>query len=193
VTAYYQPYKEKNMSNHRQTFLSGDRINLVLLTEEDNPTMLPWINNPEVSKYLSYGATPMTPEVEATFIENAYKSNEQIVFGIWHKKDQKLIGNTGFHQIDQLHQTASFGIIIGDAKYWSEGHGTEVLNLMINYAFNRRNLRNITLSVIGNNPRGKRCYEKCGFQEVGRFTKHLFKDGKWHDEILMRLINPLYL
>ena len=134
----------------------------------------------------------MTPGVEDAFIAKAYTDPGHIVFGIWHKKDKKLIGTSGLHGIDQLHQTATFGIIIGDENYWSAGHGTEVLNLMLTYAFTRRNLRNVTLSVLGNNQRGKRCYEKCGFHAVGMYEKHLFKEGQWEDEIFMILHNPLY-
>ncbi len=180
------------MSSNRQTFLSGDRIDLVLLNTEDNEVMLSWMNDPQVNKYLSRGVVPITTQGEAVFIENAYKSHEHITFGIWHRKDLLLIGNTGFRQIDQINQTATFGIAIGNENYWNEGYGTEVLQLMITYAFSRRNLRNITLSVLGNNPRGKRCYEKCGFQETGRYPRHIFKEGQWYDEIYMRLENPMY-
>ena len=180
------------MSKQRQMFLSGTAIDLVLLEASDNVTMLPWINNPKVNKFLSRGVTPMTLPVEDAFIADAYTRPDQIVFGIWNKKDQKLIGNTGLSGIDQVNQTATFGVVIGEEDYWSNGHGTEVLNLMLGYAFTRRNLRNVTLSVLGNNPRGVRCYEKCGFTKIGAYPKYVFKEGQWHDEILMIARNPLY-
>ncbi len=154
--------------------------------------MLPWLNNPKVNKFLSRGATPMTLAIEDKFIASAYTNPNNIVFGIWHNEDKKLIGNTGLHSIDQLNQTATFGVIIGNEDYWGNGHGTEVLNLMIEYAFSQRNLRSVSLSVYSNNPRGKRCYEKCGFVEIGRYPKHVFKEGVWHDEILMITHSPIH-
>jgi len=181
------------MSTQRETFIQGTEIDLVLLEADDSSIMLPWINNPKINKFLSRGDRPMTTEVEDEFIAKAYTDPTHIVFGIWHKQDQKLIGNTGFHQIDQLNQTASFGIVIGNEDYWSAGYGTEVLNLMVTYAFTRRNLRNVTLSVLGSNPRGERCYEKCGFTTIGTYEKHIFKEGQWEDEIFMILHNPLYM
>lgn len=180
------------MTHNRQTFLKGTTIDLVLLEAHDNVTMLPWLNNPKVNKFLARGATPMTLPIEDAFISDAYTSPDKIVFGIWHKKDQKLIGNTGLHNISQLNQTATFGIVIGEEDYWSSGHGTEVLNLMLAYAFTRRNLRSVTLSVFGNNPRGKSCYEKCGFVQTGMYPKHVFKEGAWHDELFMIAENPMY-
>lgn len=178
------------MNNQRQVFLTGTAINLVLLIKEDSPVMVQWLNNQEINQFLSMGSQPLTIEQEDIFVENAYKNDARIVFGIWHKKDQKLIGNTGLHSINQLHQTASFGIVVGDKDYWSKGVGTEVLNLMLSYAFTIRNLRNVTLSVPGNNPRGKRCYEKCGFVNMGTYAKHVYKAGEWHDEHLMIAHNP---
>jgi len=181
------------MITQRDTFLSGTIIDLVLLEAEDNVTMMQWVNNPLVNKFLSRGATPMTLQLEDAFIANAYKKPDNVVFGIWHIKDKKLIGNTGLHSINQLDQTATFGIVIGNEDYWGNGHGTEVLTLMLDYAFTRRNLRSLTLSVLGNNPRGKKCYEKCSFVEAGRYPNHVFKEGQWHDEIFMITQNPLYV
>tara|TARA_B100000745_G_C20040054_1_gene354404 strand:+ start:128 stop:595 length:468 start_codon:yes stop_codon:yes gene_type:complete len=154
--------------------------------------MARWINDAEVNQFLSMGAQPLTHEDEVTFVQNAYKTDAHVVLGIWHNADQKLIGNTGFHQIDQLNQTASFGIVIGEKDYWSKGVGSEALDLMLSYAFTIRNLRNVTLSVFGQNARAIRCYEKCGFVPVGTYTAHRFKSGAWQDEHLMIAHNPLY-
>lgn len=178
------------MKNTRQTFLSGTTLDLVLLEAGDASIMTSWLHNPAVNQFLSMGAYPLTREAEEKFVEAAYVDETKVVFGIWHKADQKLIGTTGFHHINQLHQTASFGIVIGDPAYWSNGHGSEALKCMLHYAFSVRNLRSVTLSVLGNNPRGKRCYQKCGFRDVGTYTGHIFKAGAWHDEHLMIAHNP---
>lgn len=177
---------------NRQVFLRGESINLVLLTEEDATTMATWMNDPEVNQFLSVGATPLTNEAEVNFVQEAYKDDSRVIFGIWHKADQKLIGNTGFHQVDQLNQTASFGIVVGEKEYWNTGVGTEALDLMLSYAFTIRNLRNVTLSVFGENKRAISCYEKCGFVPVGTYPAHRFKAGTWQDEHLMIAQNPLY-
>ena len=176
----------------RQVFLSGDTVELIILVEADAPALQPWINDPNINQYLSRGSEPMTLEAEEEFLSGAYKKSNQLILGIWHKTDRKLIGITGWHQIDQLNQTASFGIIIGEPDYHSQGIGTEVLNLMLDYAFRVRNLRSVRLSVLSNNPRGQRCYEKCGFEVVGTYPKYVYKQGDWHDEVIMLAKNPLY-
>lgn len=154
--------------------------------------MADWMNDHEINQFLNAGAYPLTIDDEVSFVESVNKDKTGVVLGIWHRKNQKLIGNTGFHQVHQLHQTASFGIVIGEKKYHRCGIGTEVVELMLSYAFSIRNLRNVTLSVLGNNPGAKRCYEKCGYVDIGTYPKHIYKAGAWHDEHLMIAHNPLY-
>lgn len=180
------------MTDIRHVFLSGETIDLVLLTADDATILITWINDPAVTQFLSMGDYPSTLANEEQFVAEAYQDKNVLKLGIWHKADAKLIGTTGLHRINQLHATASFGIFIGDSAYWSNGYGSETLRLILHFAFQVRNLRNVTLSVLGNNPRGKRCYEKCGFGEVGRYPKHIFKQGAWHDEILMIAENPAF-
>ena len=134
----------------------------------------------------------MTEASEREYLEQMYANDKNLVLGIWHKADHKLVGVTGLHSIDHINQTAEFGITIGEADYWSQGLGTEAITILVGHAFGRLNLRHVFLRVLGNNPRGKRCYEKCGFVERGRYPKYIFKDGAWHDEVLMLVTNPQY-
>ena len=176
-----------------QTFLKTDRLALVLLTTEDAPILAKWLNDQSVTAYLSRGDYPMTNKAEVEYLEKIYQDEAHLQLGVWHVADKKLIGTTGMHQINNRDRTASFGIMIGEPEYWSQGYGTEILEAMLTWAFAIRDLRNVTLLVLGNNPRGQRCYEKCGFVEAGRYTKHIFKQGEWHDEIMMRAVNPKYV
>lgn len=177
---------------NQQTFLTTSRLTLVLLTTEDAPTLTKWLNDQTVTAYLARGDYPMTEQSETEYLEKLYSDQAHLQLGIWHVDDNKLIGTTGMHRINDRDRTASFGIMIGESDYWSNGYGTEVLETMLTWAFTIRDLRNVTLSVLSNNPRGQKCYEKCGFVEVGRYPKHVFKQGGWHDEILMRAVNPTY-
>jgi [ribosomal protein S5]-alanine N-acetyltransferase len=179
--------------NKRIPFLSTKQVDLVLATPEDAPTITRWFNTAEVTAYLNRGSHPMTLQSEREYLEKMYSDTAQLMFCIWHRKDKKIIGTTGLHHINHINQTAVFGICIGEKEYWSKGLGAESLTAMLSHGFGRLNLRSVTLSVLGNNPRGKRCYEKCGFVEVGGYPKHILKDGVWHDEILMLALNPAYI
>jgi RimJ/RimL family protein N-acetyltransferase len=176
-----------------QTFIRTERLQLVLLSTEDAPQLTRWLNDSTITDYLARGDYPITTQAEEEYLEKLYKDQTHLQLGILHKADAKLIGTVGMHHIKARDRTASFGIMIGEPDYWSNGYGTEVLEAMLSWAFAIRDLRNVTLSVLSNNPRGQRCYEKCGFTVVGTYPKHIFKNGDWHDEILMQVTNPTYM
>jgi len=176
----------------RQIFLTGRHVDLVLVVPDDAPQISDWFNDSRVTAYLARGSHPMTEVSEREYLGALYKSEGQLVFGLWHKADNKLIGVVGLHHIDHLNQNAELGITIGEVEYWSKGVGAEAITNVLTHAFGRLNLRHVRLRVFGNNARGQRCYEKCGFVERGRFPNYIMKDGDWHDEVHMVAHNPMY-
>ena len=169
----------------RTIFLRGDIVDLVVLTTADVETTKAWMNDHSVTQFLSRGDTPATTDSQTQWTEGLAKRDNDLTLGIWHRADQKLIGSTGLHQISQRDQHADFGIVIGDKDYWSGGCGTDTLQTLLQYAFEIRNLRQVKLEVLGNNPRAKRCYEKCGFKLIGTMPNRIFKQGQWHDVDIM--------
>jgi len=167
-------------------FLKGNLLALVLLTPDDTSTMQGYMNDHEVTQFLGRDALPMYAHQEKAWLESLPKEGH-LVLGIWHRSDEKLIGSCGLHGIDYLNQLAELGILIGDKDYWNGGCGTEAVQLLCAHGFNWLNLRHITLRVLGNNPRGVRCYERCGFVRTGVIPGHVLKAGQWHDEIHMLL------
>lgn len=171
-----------------RTYLTDNTINLVIQDESMAEVMATWMNDAEVTTYLNMGYWPMTIDKEVEYLSKRYQDHTQLTFGIEIKESNRLIGAVGLHQINHINQNAELGILIGEKDCWSSGYGKKAIELIIQHGFGRLNLRNIKLVVLGNNPRGKRCYEKCGFKEIGRFPKFIYKDGVWHDQIFMLLI-----
>lgn len=178
------------MTNKRQIFITTLDLDLVLLEPGDAPTLTSWFNDYGVTKFLGRGEFPMTLAEETKYLEEVYQNQSKLQLGIYHRQDRKLIGTTGIHDISAQHLNGEFGIVIGDNAYWGDGLGTQTLTAMLDWSFRVRGLRAITLRVLGNNPRGKRCYEKCGFTLIGTFPKHIFKDGQWVDESHMVAHSP---
>ncbi len=176
----------------RQTFLTTPNLDLIMHSADDAVKLTSWFNTGLVTQYLARGDNPMSEQSESQYLEKLYQTEADLQLGIWHREDKKLIGTTGLHNIHPRDRKATFGILIGEPDYWSRGYGTETLQAMLNWAFMVRDLRRVTLSVFGNNPRGQKCYEKCGFTEIGRYPKHIYKNGEWQDEVLMMASNPMY-
>ncbi len=175
-----------NETFNRVIFIEGEKLNLRPLCELDADRLVLWINDPQVRKYLTV-YLPMTIEKEREWIKSISGSDKNIVFAVINKKDNEHIGNMGLHNINWRNGTATFGFMIGNKKYWGNKHGTEMLELMLEYAFNELDLRKIKSSVLELNTFSKDIHKKCGFKEVGVFKREYFVDNKHLDEILFEI------
>ena len=167
------------------TVLKGKKISLRPVMLADAAKLFVWINNPEVTRNLN-AYLPMYEKDEEEWVANMHKRKEtDLVFGI--TLNGVLIGVTGLHQINQRDRTALFGIFIGEKEEWGKGYGTEVLRLIIEYAFDTLNLRKLWLHVFASNKRGRQCYTRCGFRKEGILKAHVYKTGQYEDVITMAL------
>ena len=126
-----------------------------------------WLNDPEVRCYLGRNFPPLNLRREREWIENLYKDRNSVTFGVVLKESDKLIGSTGFGNIDWRNRRAAFGIAIGDKPEWSKGYGAEAIKLVVRYGFDTLNLNRILLHVFDHNPRAMRAYGKAGFVKEG--------------------------
>jgi diamine N-acetyltransferase len=172
-------------------FLIGERLYLRPLELEDLERCQRWFNDPEVRRFLS-SIRPLNQIVERAFLEDLSKKAADpaadVIMAIVIKEDDGHIGNTGLHRINVIDRSAEFGIAIGEKDFWRKGWGTETARLMVQYGFSTLNLNRIYLRVHDNNPRGLGAYEKAGFRQEGILRQALFRDGQYHEVILMSLL-----
>jgi RimJ/RimL family protein N-acetyltransferase len=168
-------------------YLIGDRIYLRPVEREDAPVVMPWLNDPEVGRFLRR-RPPINRQVEEEFITRVYQSTDLMVLGIVVQATEQFIGVTGFHQIDWRTRQTSFGITIGVKEAWGQGFGTEATALLVRYAFETLNLNRVWLHVYEHNPRAVRCYEKAGFQREGVLRQDTFRDGRYWNTFVMSIL-----
>jgi len=171
--------------------LKGKKVILAPPKREYIDTFLKWINDPEITQYLLV-FRPMTKEMEEEWFESLKERENDILFSILiplNDKTEKLIGNCGIHKIDWKNRVGECGIIIGEKSEQSKGYGIEAMELLINYGFNTLNLNRLQLSVYDFNIPAIKLYKKVGFIEEGRKRKAHFVNGKYHDLIIMGILN----
>ena len=83
---------------------------------------------------------------------------------------------------------SGFGIVIGDKESWDKGYGTEATTLLVRYAFETLNLNRVWLHVFEENARAVRAYEKAGFRREGLLRQDHYRDGRYHNTIVMGLL-----
>jgi RimJ/RimL family protein N-acetyltransferase len=171
--------------------LKGEKVKLGPVKREYIESYLKWLNDPDLTQYLS-GFLPLTRMKEEDWIENLKNRNDTIVFGILlldENSGEKLIGNCGLHEIDWKNRVAEVGIMIGEKELHGKGYGTEAMEIILEYGFETVNLNRIQLHVYDFNIRAIKSYNKIGFIEEGRMRQAQFKNGKYHDMILMSMLH----
>ena len=163
----------------------GEKVALGPLRRDLLPLYERWINDFEVTVTLGAQMRPMTHEAEEAWYQRAAQGEGSVSFTIYERSTLRPIGNTGLHNIDHLHRTAEFGILIGEKDCWDKGYGTEVTTLMLDYGFTCLNLHNIILSVDSGNQRGIRAYTRAGFKVIGRRREARRRGGRTTDTIFM--------
>ena len=167
--------------------IEGENIYLSPMNPEDAEINAKWLNNPNITQYLSIHSSLVTIMSEKEYLETFAKAEFHLA--IIRKDNDTLIGNIGLEHIDYKNGTTELGIFIGDEENLSKGYGSEAIKLLTTYAFQELRLHTIYLIVLSNNPRAKRAYEKCGFVECGKRHEAMYRNGKYIDIIYMELIN----
>jgi RimJ/RimL family protein N-acetyltransferase len=155
-----------------------------------------WFRNSEYVRLLNSSARPMqSPKAALKWMEEeaAEISPASYYFSIRTLEDDKLIGELGLDVVDWSGRDAFVGLGIGETEYWSKGYGTDVMNVLLRFAFMEINLRRVTLTVFEYNPRAIRSYEKAGFQHEGRKRLLLNREGKRWDELYMGILREEWL
>ena len=167
--------------------LVGERVYISPMNIEDAEIYTKWLNNQEITKYLSVHNSLISLSGEREYLETFSKNEFHMC--IVKIDNDELIGNIGLENIDYKNGTAELGIFIGEEENLGKGYGSEAIKLLTNYAFQELRLHSIYLRVYDINTRAQRAYEKCGFVECGRLHEALYRNGKYHDIVYMELIN----
>lgn len=167
----------------------GEKVALGPLRKDLVPTYLRWFNDFSTLRTLSAMPVPLTLEQEEKWYERAIsRGDTDIAFTIYEKATERPIGNTGLHEIDHRNRTAVFGITIGEPDARGKGFGTEVTQLMLDFAFTALGLHNVMLRVYEYNLAGIRAYTNAGFREFGRRRESQFMGGKFWDVVYMECL-----
>jgi RimJ/RimL family protein N-acetyltransferase len=174
-------------------FLRGKRINLRPLSKGDVPDLLRWINDPDVRRYVTH-CFPMMEQEEVAWVEKLHERKpHDFALGITLAKDSTLIGTIGLHRVNWVDRTAVTGTIIGERVHRNKGYGTEAKMLLLDYAFNRLNLRKVCSNVFACNPRSVAYSKRCGYRVEGALKRQFFVDGKYVDQIMLAVFRKDWL
>ena len=116
----------------------------------------------------------------------SYTSGEY-QFAIETKEHKRFIGKCGFTRVNWKNRLAELAILIGDGAYRGKGYGEDAVRLLIRFGFEEMNLRKLEAYVFDFNEAALRCYEKCGFRREAVLKKEMYREGAYHDVVILTL------
>lgn len=177
------------------SIIYGERVRLRAAEREDVKNFYVWVNDPDVTRYLSLYLPMSTVDEENWFNSMTQRSQSEktLVIEVRDGNGWKMIGNCGVFDIDPIGRLGEIGIMLGEKDEWDKGYGTEAMSLLVHHCFETLNFNRVYLRVYAENLRAKRAYEKAGFVEEGRLREAVYKNGKYDDVIIMSVLRAEWI
>jgi RimJ/RimL family protein N-acetyltransferase len=146
-----------------------------------------WINDPRVNRTLVTGTPWPVSELDIGHwlpLGDPPSAFLIVPVGPGHAEP---VGLTHFHSYDRKARSIKLAILIEPGSQGC-GYGTEAVRLMLDHAFTTFDLNRVALSAFASNPGGLRAYERAGFVREGTRRHAWYRDGRWHDDVLMAVL-----
>lgn len=167
--------------------IEGRSIDFRAVEDEDANTFYNWFNDPEVTRFLHVPFPTISLAEERAIVERLRDNKDQHTFAIV-LKDGALIGTCALRNFNWSARSAEIGIVIGEKAQWGKGYGGDAVDLLLTIAFQSLNLHKVWLTCATYNERGLRAYSRLGFREDGRMRDDRFMDGRYHDTVVMSIL-----
>jgi RimJ/RimL family protein N-acetyltransferase len=177
--------------------LKGELVRLSAMNaDEIGKAFSRWSRDSEFRRYLDSGVSfPASHKGIQKSLEKELEeqSINQHWFSIRTLEDDKLLGDIDLYVYSWPGRDTFVGLGIGERDFWGKGYGTDVMKVILRYAFTEVNMKRVTLTVFEYNPRAIRSYEKAGFRHEGRMRAMLNKEGKRWDMLTMGILRTEWM
>lgn len=171
-------------------FIEGKKIYLREVRLEDvNDDYYRWMNDKEITDYTESRFRPHSMEQLKDYVTRIHDQSNSVFMAIVDKNTNKHIGNIKVGNINWIHRIGDVGIIIGEKNFWGRGYGSEAIELLAEYAFNKLNLHKLWAGCYVVNKGSIVAFKKVGFIEEGVLKKQYFYNGKYVDGIVLGLVS----
>jgi diamine N-acetyltransferase len=163
--------------------IANGKVTLTALTRRHLDATRAWANDPHLARLLDR-AWPVSEMEHEEWFAGLRQHTDRVYFAI-EEGQGTHIGNIWLWDIDARHRKAELRIVIGESTAAGRGLGSDCIDLMCRYAFDRLNLRRIVAFVLSTNPRARRAFEKAGFELEGTLKQDRWTGDVYSDVYLL--------
>lgn len=149
----------------------------------------------ETETWMDRSRWPLSPIAWEHFAVELFKKEppSDITLAVCLTENDQYIGAVDLFDIDWINRTAETGAWLGDAEYRGKGYGTEAKHLLLEYAFDRLQLRALMSYVWEPNTRSAAALMKQGYRSAGRLKWEELKHGVYHDALIFDVLRDEWL
>ena len=174
-------------------YFQTEHLKLRPFEADDTLALQAYLNHPMLSgrRYIPRGFPEVVPlstqEVDA-IIKKWGEEQAQAHLAIVSADKQELIGHAEVAWDWDPH--ASWVSVVISRPYQRQGHGSQVLNLLLEYLFENTPAHNVSSWMADWNQAARAFAKNNGFKENGRSRREGLHEGKYYDGILVDILRP---
>lgn len=177
------------MDWQRLPTINTSRLTLRWMVDADVDDLFAIFSNVEVMRYWS---TPPLANRDAAVallneIQDSFKRQMMLKWGVARKLDNKLIGTTTLYNLDFTNRRAEVGYALG-REYWGRGYMQEALQALLSFCFETLDLRRLEADVDPRNQASLQTLERLGFRREGYLRERWEVAGELQDALFYGLL-----
>lgn len=171
--------------------LETDRLNIKVLRPKDiTEEYISGLNDPEVNHFLEVKRNRQTFESVKSFVLENARSCNSLLFGIFLKTLNRLIGTARLSGISFFHYHLGMGICIFAKQYWGKGYAAESVLRIKEFVFNDMKMHYIEAGAYSQNVSSVKLFERAGFECYIKISDKYRLEDKFVDVLMFRAVNP---
>lgn len=172
--------------------LKGKKVKLMALEEEHIEMLRTLANDPEYEKMIVGWQFPLSKADQKRWYDGYRNDLNYLRYAIVTEEDGP-VGSIGLKNIDWKNGTADgAGMRIAKKEIRTKGLATDAWMTLMRYAFEELRLNRINGSALPYNAASLRVCEKVGFKVEGTQRQAVYKNGEYHDLILLGCLRSDY-
>jgi RimJ/RimL family protein N-acetyltransferase len=172
--------------------IQGNNIKLIAIELDDLVQLQLWANDPDIQYLLGGWHFPTSMQDQQNWYGSlSCNSNNQRFMVV--NKDSIVIGMANLININFKDGNAEHGLLL-DKKYRGQGYGYEIVQAIMNYAFNELRLNRLETTIIASNQVSMSLFlNKCGWTKEGILRNWYFRQGMFIDKVYLGILKEEFL
>ena len=154
---------------------------------KDAEQLVRFRNDREVSRWLGGFAPGYSTQDFVDWIESHRLKADEVLWVIADRNDS-CVGHVGLYEIDYRAGVCEFAICIGKKALWGKGLGQTVTSAVLDFAFEQLNMHRVEIEALSDNKQALTLYERHGFVLEGCRREAQYKEGRYHDIVIMAIM-----